>query len=61
MAVSARDSLLRVGAATGRVERSDVLSAEAILAQLRSIVADFLLLTGMDPLAATDALPVPPS
>jgi hypothetical protein len=42
------------------VQRSDVLAAEVILAQLRAIVADFLLLTGMDPMAATDSLPTPP-
>ena len=61
MAVAARDPLLRVGESTGRVERSPVLSAEVILAQLRGVVADLLLLTGMDPLEATDALPPPPS
>ena len=61
MAVAARDPLLRVGEATGRVERSPVLSAEVILAQLRGVVADLLLLTGMDPLEASDALPPPPS
>ena len=49
----------RVGEATGRVERSDVLAAEAILAQLRSIVVDLLLLTGMDQMESTDALPPP--
>jgi uncharacterized membrane protein YgaE (UPF0421/DUF939 family) len=60
MAVAAQDSLLRVGAATGQVERSPVLAAEVVLAQLRSIVADLLLLTGMDNIQATDALPPPP-
>ena len=42
------------------VERTDVLSAEVVLAQLRSIVADLLMVTGMDSLEATDALPPPP-
>jgi len=60
MAVAARPSLLAVGWATGQVERSTVLAAEVVLAQLRSVVADLLLLTGMDPLEATDALPPPP-
>jgi uncharacterized membrane protein YgaE (UPF0421/DUF939 family) len=60
MAVAARDALLAVGAATGQVERSPVLSAEVVLAQLRGVVADLLLLTGLDSLEATDALPPPP-
>ena len=38
-----------------------MLSAEVVLAQLRSVVADLLLVTGMDQLEATDALPPPPS
>ena len=59
MASAARPALLRVGEATGRVERSDVLAAEAILAQLRSIVVDLLLLTGLDQMESTDALPPP--
>ncbi len=60
MAVAARPALLEVGEATGRVERTDVLTAEAILVQLRSIVVDLLLLTGMDQMESTDALPPPP-
>lgn len=59
MATAARDPLLAVGAATGRVERSDVLAAEAILAQVRSLIADLLLLTGLDQMESTDALPPP--
>ena len=59
MATAAQPALLRVGEATGRVERSDVLAAEAILAQVRSIVVDLLLLTGMDQMESTDALPPP--
>ncbi len=61
MAADARPSLLAVGFATGQVERSEVLAAEVVLAQLRSVVADLLLLTGMDPLEATEALPPPPT
>ncbi|QZY29760.1 FUSC family protein [Nocardioides coralli] len=60
LAVAARDSLLAVGAATGSVHRSSVLSAESVLAQLRSVIADMLLITGLDPLQASDALPPPP-
>ncbi len=59
LAVSARDDVLAVGVATGVVERSEVLTAEAILAQLRAIVADLLMVTGMGQLEATDALPPP--
>src|SRR6478735_5829049 len=36
----------------------DDLSAEVILAQVRSIVADMLALCGMDPLEATDVIPL---
>lgn len=61
MAVSARDALVEVGRATGEVERSAVLASEAILAQLRSITVDLLLLTGMDQMESTDALPPPRS
>ncbi|MCX6400832.1 MAG: FUSC family protein [Propionibacteriales bacterium] len=59
LASAARDTVLAVGAATGRVERSEILTAEAILAQLRAIVADLLMVTGMGQLEATDALPPP--
>ena len=59
MAVEARGAVLAVGEATGRVERSDVLAAEAVLAQLRSVVVDLLMVTGLDQLESTDALPPP--
>ena len=36
-----------------------MLSAEVILAQIRSVVVDLLLLTGLDQLESTDALPPP--
>lgn len=61
LAVAARRPLLDVAEATGVVERSQVLSAEVILAQIRAVVVDLLLLTGMGPLEATDALPPPPT
>jgi uncharacterized membrane protein YgaE (UPF0421/DUF939 family) len=60
MASEAQEPLLRVGEATGRVGRSEELSAEVILAQVRSVIVDLLLLTGLDQLESTDALPPPP-
>jgi hypothetical protein len=60
MAAAARDALLVVGEATGRVERTDLLTAEAILAQLRAVVADLLMVTGLDQMESTEALPPPP-
>ncbi|GAA5148566.1 FUSC family protein [Nocardioides marinquilinus] len=60
MAVAARDALLMVGGRSGAVERSSEMTAEVVLAQLRSIVADLLMLTGLGQLEATDALPPPP-
>ena len=39
------------------MERTDELSAEVVLAQLRSIIADLLRITGMGSLEATDAIP----
>ncbi len=57
LATAAQPALLAVGKATGDVERSDDLSSEVVLAQIRSIVADLLVLTGMDAFEATDAIP----
>jgi uncharacterized membrane protein YgaE (UPF0421/DUF939 family) len=57
MPVAARPALLAVGMATGELERSDDLAGEVVLAQLRSVVADLLLMTGMDAFEATDSLP----
>jgi uncharacterized membrane protein YgaE (UPF0421/DUF939 family) len=59
MAVASRTPLLEIGEATGRVQRSDILAAEAVLAQLRSVVVDLLMVSGLDQLEATDALPPP--
>jgi hypothetical protein len=61
MAVEARAAVLAVGEATGEVDRAEELSADAILAQLRSVVTDLLLLTGLDSLEASDSLPRPRS
>lgn len=57
MPAAARPALLAVGIASSEVQRTEDLSSEVVLAQIRSAVADLLLLTGMDPLEATDALP----
>jgi len=60
IAVAAREPLLAVAEATGLVERADELTAEVVLGQLRSVVADLLLLTGMSQIESTEALPPPP-
>ena len=52
-----RPRLRELGAATSTVERSHDLTAEVILAQLRSVIADLLRITGMGPLESTDAIP----
>jgi uncharacterized membrane protein YgaE (UPF0421/DUF939 family) len=54
-----RRALLRIGEGTAEVERVADLSADVVLAQIRSIVVDLLQITGMDVLEATDALPPP--
>lgn len=54
-----RTWLLRIGEGTGEVERVPDLSADVVLAQIRSIVVDLLQITGLDVLEATDALPPP--
>jgi hypothetical protein len=56
-ATAVRDQLVALGRATSRAERSRELSAEVVLAQLRSLLADLLAVSGMDPLAATDQIP----
>jgi uncharacterized membrane protein YgaE (UPF0421/DUF939 family) len=53
--------LVRLAEATTHLERTHELSAEVVLAQLRSIIADLLRITGMGNLEATDAIPpLPP-
>jgi hypothetical protein len=56
-AEAAQGPLLAVGDATAAAERSDDLSAEVVLAQLRSLLADLLRITGMSVLESTDAIP----
>lgn len=60
IATAARTALLAVGEATALVERTQLLTADAILAQLRSVVVDLLMVTGLDQLESTEALPPPP-
>jgi hypothetical protein len=59
MAEDTRPALLTLGEATAAVERSADLSAEVVLAQIRSIIVDLLQITGMDVTEATDAIPPP--
>jgi uncharacterized membrane protein YgaE (UPF0421/DUF939 family) len=56
-ATAVRDRLVALARETSDVERSRDLSADVVLAQVRSLVADLLAVTGMDPLAATDRIP----
>jgi uncharacterized membrane protein YgaE (UPF0421/DUF939 family) len=49
--------LIAVGHETSAVERTTDLSGEVILAQLRSLVADLLRMTGMGAMESTDAIP----
>jgi hypothetical protein len=60
MAIAARDALVQVGEASGLVERAAEMTAEVVLVQLRSVVVDLLLLTGMDEAESTASLPPPP-
>lgn len=61
LAEAARPALLALAEASGAVERSDVMTAEGILLQLRSVIVDLLQLTGMGQFESTDAMPPPPS
>ncbi|MEP9381796.1 FUSC family protein [Nocardioides cheoyonin] len=61
LAEEARPALLALGEATGAVERADNMNAEVILIQLRSLVVDLLVMTGVDQFEAVDGLPAPPS
>jgi len=57
MAEAVRDDLVELGRASSHLARTEGLSADVVLAQFRSIVADLLTVTGMDPMDATDAIP----
>ncbi|WP_435745441.1 FUSC family protein [Nocardioides sp. SYSU DS0663] len=58
--IAARPALLAVGDATGRVERAPEMTADVVLAQLRAVTVDLLLITGLSQLESTNALPPPP-
>lgn len=49
--------LLTIATATSAIDRTRDLTGEVILGQLRSLVADLLRITGMNPWESTDALP----
>jgi uncharacterized membrane protein YgaE (UPF0421/DUF939 family) len=55
--VKARERLITVGRATSHLALSDSISAVVILAQVRSITADLLELTGMDYAEARELIP----
>ena len=57
LALIAREPLIAAGLRTASIERAHALSAEVVLAQVRSLVADLLSITGLDPLEATDQIP----
>lgn len=57
MPYAIRASLLSIGQGTTEVELANALSADVILAQLRSIIVDLLQITGLDVAEATDAIP----
>jgi uncharacterized membrane protein YgaE (UPF0421/DUF939 family) len=57
MPVAAQPGLLEVARGTAQVERTRELSAEVVLAQVRSITADLLRITGLGVLESTDAIP----
>lgn len=57
MASAVQEDLLSIGEATAKVPRSQVINAEGVLLQLRSVLVDLLQLTGMGQFEATDALP----
>lgn len=59
VAEAARPDLIDLARATSVVERTSELSGEVVLAQVRSMIADLLAVTGMDPFEATDAVPPP--
>ncbi len=56
-AEQARSSVLRVGELSASLGAGTSLSGEVLLAQMRSMVVDLLMVTGMDYDQATDAVP----
>lgn len=56
-ASTVRSALVALGEQSNDLPRTSVLSAEAVLAQVRSLIADLLAVSGMDRLEATDQIP----
>lgn len=57
VASTVREPLVALARRSSGLRRSAALSAEVVLAQMRSILADLLAVTGLDPLEATDRIP----
>lgn len=57
MASVVREPLAVLARRSTELPRTPALSAEVVLAQIRSLLADLLAVTGLDPLAATDQIP----
>lgn len=57
MASVVREPLVALARRSTELPRTSALSAEVVLAQTRSLLADLLAVTGLDPLAATDQIP----
>jgi uncharacterized membrane protein YgaE (UPF0421/DUF939 family) len=57
MASVERDALVALAERSSALSRTSALSAEVVLAQSRSLLADLLAVTGLDALAATDLIP----
>ncbi len=60
-ASAVRDDLVALGERSNALPRTQVLSAEVVLAQIRSLIADLLSVGGLDRLEATDQIPQFPS
>jgi hypothetical protein len=54
---AARDELRKIGEASAHLHLTESISADVILAQARSLVADLLQLTGMDYFEARELIP----
>jgi uncharacterized membrane protein YgaE (UPF0421/DUF939 family) len=61
VASAVRGPLVTLAERSSNLQRSAALSAEVVLAQMRSILADLLAVTGLDPLEATDRIPPLPT
>lgn len=58
LADAVQPELLALARSTPSLERTGALSAEVVLAQCRSLIADLLAISGMDPVEATEHLPL---